>query len=296
MLLALVAYERGLSPLEFASNLSAELGGIALTILLIDHLISRRELLQHKRQLSRQMSSRDNGTALSAVEELRASGWLTDGSLAGAYLRWANLQHSDLRKANLERIDFANAILSNVRLGPDIVFGYSEEDDDPFEEPPFEAVVYYPETEYDFHELERNRVNLRNANLAFVNLSSSILNLSDLRGANLYGAKLHGIVLFGANLHQARYLNDSQLSKCSVLTHTTMPDGSRYDGRFCLEGDLRLARDYYERELLSDRDMAAWHGVTLNVYEAGQAWASKHLAQVRDQAEIVYPIIYPHGE
>ena len=66
---------------DFYANISAEFASIALTVLLIDYLNERREDQRRKELLVRELSSTSNAIALRAVAELKAEGWLVDGSL-----------------------------------------------------------------------------------------------------------------------------------------------------------------------------------------------------------------------
>ncbi len=91
---------------DFYANVSTELTSIAVTVLIIDALNRRRDRMQHERsereQFMRALGSSVNEVARRAAEELRARGWLTDGSLQGADLRIANLEGAKLWKADLQ--------------------------------------------------------------------------------------------------------------------------------------------------------------------------------------------------
>src|SRR5688500_11883468 len=63
---------------DLYSNVGTDLLSIALTVLIIDKLVERRDTRQHRARLIREMGSRDNGTVQRAVDELRARGWLQD--------------------------------------------------------------------------------------------------------------------------------------------------------------------------------------------------------------------------
>jgi len=112
--------------LEFLDNLVPEGVGIMFTILILDRLNENREQRNIIRQLVRRVHSRDNRTALSAVEELRVLGHLEDGTLAGLELRgsnWqdanmyqANLKGTDLIRANLFKADFVLANLEDAQV------------------------------------------------------------------------------------------------------------------------------------------------------------------------------------
>jgi hypothetical protein len=117
---------------DFYANVTVDLISIAFAVLVIDGLNERRAQQQLLAQLIRNMGHpTDSGITHQGVRELRAHGWLTDGSLAkavlfcaslrpawlqgaylpGAYLRDANLQGAYLRDANLQ-----GAYLQGARL------------------------------------------------------------------------------------------------------------------------------------------------------------------------------------
>ena len=55
-----------------------------------------------------------------------------------------------------------------------------------------------------------------------------------------------------------------------------MPDGTRYDRRFRLKGDLEL--DQVLGVDIEDEDqMARRYGVDIEIYRAGQEWAQQNL-------------------
>ena len=97
----------------------------------------------------------DNKQVVKAVEELRARGWLEDGSLEGVRLCHAHLEGADLFKASLRRVDFHQAHLHEADLsGADLT-----------------------------------KAKLARADLRGVNFSGAILTEADLLKANLVGAR-----------------------------------------------------------------------------------------------------------
>lgn len=92
--------------------------------------------------------------AVSAVEELRARGWLKDGSLEGVRLCHARLNEADLFKANLRKVDFHQAHLVRV----------------------------------DFSGANLTGAKLARTDLRGANFSETILTDADLLKANLSGA------------------------------------------------------------------------------------------------------------
>jgi hypothetical protein len=166
------------------------------------------------------MHSRDNGLTLVAIEEMRAHGWLIDGTLRGANLVHANLQAGYLRYAVLPEVNLHQANLQKTRLGK-----------------------------------------------------------ADLSGANLTDANLEGADLDQSKLQGAR-VSLEQLAQANRLRGTTMPGGERYDGRFNLLGDLHDAEEA-GTSLSDPAAMAAYYGVALEEYLAGQLWAQEHLPAMR---------------
>ena len=115
-------------------------------------------------------------------------------------------------------------------------------------------------TKVDLHQ-----AHLEWADLSKANLSNTKLTRANLQGANLSQTNLDGADLYKANLLEARNLTDEQLSQAKRLFGATMPDGSLYDGRFNLTGDLEFAR--WGRVDVNDPEaMAEFLGVSLETY------------------------------
>ena len=116
----------------------------------------------------------------------------------------------------------------------------------------------------DFHQAHMAR-----SNLSMADLSGAKLSRADLQGADFSEANLENADLFKTNLQGARNLTDEQLLKVKRLWGATMPDGSPYNGRFKLQGDLEFAQwgkvDIYDPEA-----MAYFLGVSLETYMLGQ--------------------------
>lgn len=101
---------------DFYANVSVDCLSIAFAILVLDRLNGRQEEQELKEQLIRELGSRDNGVALHAVDELRARGWLLDGSLKGAALSYADLHRAYLYQASLPETNLHRAKLQTVYL------------------------------------------------------------------------------------------------------------------------------------------------------------------------------------
>ena len=183
-------------------------------------------------QLIRKLRSPHNKVAVQAVEELRARGWLSGGSLERAHLRFVHLQGADLYGANLQD---ANLCMADLRW----------------------------------------------ADLSMVNLEGARLNKADLYRADLSEANLHGAFMTRANLQGARNLAEAQLAQASRLRGATLPDGSRYDGRFNLAGDIEDARILHV-DTDDPRAMADFYGILPEDYLEGQEWVKVNLLIVVD--------------
>jgi uncharacterized protein YjbI with pentapeptide repeats len=133
----------------------------------------------------------------------------------------------------------------------------------------------------DLCEADLNRADLCMADLRYADLSRADLrytrlNRADLRGANLSMTDLREASLTRANLYGARNLTDEQLARASRLRGSTLPDGSLYDGRFNLAGDLGDAH-FLGLDTSDAQAMANFYGVAVGEYRHGQAWAKGFL-------------------
>ena len=98
-------------------NLGTEMAGAALTYGLFDLFIARAERQAEKKaNLMTQMGSSVRDVAISAADELRQIGWLTDGSLQEALLSGADLRGADLSGADLSGADLSGANLTDEQL------------------------------------------------------------------------------------------------------------------------------------------------------------------------------------
>jgi uncharacterized protein YjbI with pentapeptide repeats len=116
----------------------------------------------------RKLSSSENRRVLEGVEELRAHGWLSDGSLAGILLCHAHLEHADLFGADLRNVDLHQARLQWT----------------------------------DLSQANLSGAKLSRANLQGANLSQAVLDGADLFKVNFLEARN----LTGGQLAQAKRL------------------------------------------------------------------------------------------
>lgn len=84
---------------SFLINVSTEIIGIIITVLIIDRIVQNHEVKAKKDLLLLRMGSHNNETAKEAINELRLNGWLKDGSLNGVQLTNANLSDANLDNA-----------------------------------------------------------------------------------------------------------------------------------------------------------------------------------------------------
>lgn len=198
---------------DFYANVSTELTSIAITVLIIDTLNRRREQRlgesKEREQFTRQLGSSINEVAKRAAEELRARGWLTDGSLQECDLRIANLEEAKLWKADLQGVNLQWAKLKKANLNGSILVGANL-------------------TQANLQAARCGGADLRGANLFEAKLYRVNFNGAYLREANLTGAHLEGARLDGADLRNAN-LEGAHLDDLTVL-----PDGSPWSA----EADL----------------------------------------------------------
>jgi hypothetical protein len=107
-------------------------------------------------------------------------------------------------------------------------------------------------------------------------LEGARLNRVDLHRADLSGANLQGAFMTKANLQGARNLTEAQLAQASRLRGAILPDGSRYDGRLNLPGDIEDAHILHI-DTDDPQAMADFYGILLEDYLEGLEWGKKHL-------------------
>jgi len=190
---------------DFYANVSAELASIAITVLIIDSLNRRREAKAEERrerdQLIRQLGSTVNAVAKQASEELRARGWLTDGTLQECDLRVANLEDARLWKADLQGVNLQWAKLNKANLNGAVLVGANL-------------------TQAKMTAAKLGGTDLRGANLTEARLYRAHFNGANLREADLTGAFLQGARFEGADLRGAK------LDACQMDEMTVCPDAA----------------------------------------------------------------------
>src|SRR5512135_2537118 len=117
----------------------------------------------------------------------------------------------------------------------------------------------------DLRNVDFHQANLEFADLRKARLNGAKLNRASLFRANFDHADLTYADLYKANLRGAQNLTDQQLSSANQLLGAVMPDGSTYDGRFYLAGDLARAR-WAKVNMDDPASMADFYGVTVEAY------------------------------
>ena len=183
----------------YLTNLYTEIMSIIATVGILDFFYQRRDTENLKKRLVREASSRSNETAKTAIEWLRAEGWLTGekGILQKKDLSEANLEGADVWGANLKETNLLEANLLNSVL----------------------RYANLQEVNLDGANLghaDLHQVNLYYANLTSANLQEASLERANLTQADLEYVNLQEAVLFGANLQEA-YLGRANLQQANLF-------------------------------------------------------------------------------
>jgi uncharacterized protein YjbI with pentapeptide repeats len=117
--------------------------------------------------------------------------------------------------------------------------------------------------------VDLHQAKLENVDLTSAKLRAAKLNRASLQGANLDGTDFTSADLYKVNLRGAQNLTDEQLATANELFGSIMPDGSIYDGRFNLPGDLARAK-WAKVKVDDPKGMADFYGVSLDAYLQGQ--------------------------
>jgi uncharacterized protein YjbI with pentapeptide repeats len=117
---------------------------------------------------------------------------------------------------------------------------------------------------------------LRGADLKSANLKGARFTKANMGGANFEEANLKGALLAHTNLLHARGLQEEQLFEVNRLRGAMMPDGTRYDGRYNLPGDLWDA-NFFHVDVNDPKALATFYGVSPSEYLIGQKWSQESL-------------------
>ena len=206
---------------EWLVGIAPELIGIAVTVLIIERLVERRNQEQRKQEIIEQIYSPVRDVAVEALRLTRKNGWFDDINKEdfievhweGANLREASLDGASMMGANLEGANLIDASLDSTWL-----FGANLKGADLWN-----ASL----TRAHLNAINLEGACLRAANLDEANLEGAILAKADLNRAtfiltNLFEANLEGADLRGANLIEAN-LEESLLENAIYDNETLWP-------------------------------------------------------------------------
>ena len=184
-----------------------------------------RERSEHFRKLLREMGSRSNEAAIRAVEELRALGYLTNGSISkGTDFSYANLRNAPLKNAKIKGVNLSFAHLEGADLwltdfeGANFSYAFLENAN--------LLHTNFERANLSNTHLERTGiwgVNFRKAHLYYAYFSHAVFVYTNFSQADLYGADLRG----------AEFYKDKFVKKLNLVLQgensfegTELPDGS----------------------------------------------------------------------
>lgn len=234
----------------------------------------------NKERLMSLMASRRNKDALEAIEVLKGLGLLTN-----EILKNANLEQADLEKANLEFVNLQGARLALANLRDTNLHNANLQDADLDLADLTGADLRYADLQRawmmgtDFANTALDFADMRDTELfGPVNFSGA-----NMVGINLQGAQMSEVVLImarlsEANLYEVKFLSQVELMQADSMHLATLPNGSRYDGRYRLTGDIEQAASL-DLDLSDHGNMASYYGVEIETYLNGQQWADNNLGK-----------------
>jgi len=106
------------------------------------------------------------------------------------------------------------------------------------------------------------------------------LKRANFSGIDLRHINMNGLGLYRCNLTDAE-INTEQFFQLNDLRRCIMPDGSLYNGRFALHGDIEWAKYHYGIDFMTMNmeEMAKYYDVSLDEFVAGQQWAIANFAE-----------------
>ena len=226
------------------------------------------------------IASRRNKDALEAIEVLKGLGLLTN-----ELLKNANLEQADLEKTNLEFVNLQGARLALANLRDTNLYKANLQDADLDLADLTGADLRYTDLQRawvmgtDFTAAALNFADMHNTEL----FGPVTFSRANMIGINLHGAQMSEVILIGtklseANLYEVKLLSQDELMQAYSLLLTIMPDGSRYDGRYRLAGDIEQAASL-DLDLSDHGNMASYYGVEVETYLNGQQWADNNLGE-----------------
>ncbi len=128
---------------------------------------------------------------------------------------------------------------------------------------------------------------LKGADISRGNLEDVYLERADLSQTNMYKARLSNTHLQWSNLMGVKGLTDEQFLQVSHLRGAVMPDGSDYDGRYRLKGDLRWAGKTLNFDTNDPESMADFYKIPVEAYVRGQEWHFEQIPKSRTETHFI---------
>lgn len=119
---------------------------------------------------------------------------------------------------------------------------------------------------------------MMHATLVATDLKRADLSKVHFEDAILLDADINEVDLSGADMRRAS-IKKNQLVRAKSLKGTILDDGTHYDGRFRLKGDLEEAR-MQGFDTGNAEEMARFYDVLPEVYHYGQEWARENLPEL----------------
>lgn len=238
-------------PRFLSENGFIEFIGILFTVVIVDQLNRVRHEREGVANLISQLQSPFPGFALEALRLLAEGGLLRKGVLKESQIYRSQLPggeffHAEITGAHLNMSNFSGAKFNGAKL-----------DDARIDESIFVNAMFH-------------RASLRNVRI-FASLENNFL----LRGCDFIEADLTGLAALCNVEGQIREAPEFQLVACNALWGSIMPDGSKYDGRYNLEGDINSALAK-KVNIQQAQEMAAFYEVSVDKFLAGQSWFFKN--------------------
>lgn len=214
---------------DLSSNLLSEYAGILVTITVIDALNAWRIDQKEKESLILSFTSPNKLVATEAARVLRIKGWLTNGSIKDVLFQRTSLDQAELHQASLRNS----------------IFLYTS---------------------------------LKGANINLADISNCTFTDTILENAHAHGTKFDGSIIIGETVKPENFFKNAEFIgasfrsvnfmgvrndeitedpsifflSASKMRNSIMPDGTKYDGRYQLAGDvsdaINLGFDPYDEE------------------------------------------------
>lgn len=234
---------------DFYANASSEMLSIVITVAIVDRIYNRQAEHRELNRLKALLKCNESVVTKIAIAELRASGWLRDGSLEHVDLVDTNLEGGELygvklNKAFLIRANMKNASLVAAIL-QDAVLIKSKLENANLLGANLEGAVI---CEANLERVNLMTAKMRGVNLLRANLKCANLNGADLEGANLIDANLEGAIIRNVNFEKAQLggaiLPNGQPFQSGKLDSFTNSEHPEFINRIAEINEIRIREGY----------------------------------------------------